>query len=74
MGGTVSFWTQNELEYIEKIKRIQSVALNYISKEIYYGIPIKTSKKSPHDPISFTWIEPIEEQENDASLNFGKVK
>eukprot|EP01039_Chlorochromonas_danica_P015038 gene15038-17638_t len=72
MGGTISigsFFTSQEIADIEKIKKLQEIGLRFVSQNLYYGIPVRSGKKSPHDPIGLIWIEPQPEVlENPSSM------
>lgn len=77
MGGTISigsFFTSQEIADIEKIKKLQEIGLRFVSQNLYYGIPVRSGKKSPHDPIGLIWIEPQPEVlENPSSMGVTEV-
>lgn len=77
MGGTISigsFFTPQEIADIEKVKKLQEIGLRFVSHNLYYGIPVRSGKKSPHDPIGLIWIEPQPEVlENPSSMGVTEV-
>ena len=62
MGGGVSasLWSASEQEENKWAEGVQKVILDFVTKEIYPGIPIHSIKKS-HDPKAPLWVEPLPE-------------
>ncbi len=76
MGGSIgsSLFTAQELSSFEKVKALQAIALRFVSQNLFYGIPVRSGKKAPHDPIGMIWIEPLPEVlENPSSMDVTEV-
>jgi len=53
-----SLWTVEEKEEIEKAKLLQKSGLEFVKRDIFNDIPIRSGRKSA-DPTAALWIEPI---------------
>lgn len=77
MGGTSSvssLFTPQEVADIEKIKVLQDSAVRFVSLQLFYGVPVRSGRKAPHDPIGMIWIEPQPEVlENPSSVGVTEV-
>jgi hypothetical protein len=56
--GPKTLWSPEELAEIERVTEMYKFALDYITKEVYNGIPFRSGKKS-EDPTSTMWAEPL---------------
>ncbi len=63
MGGSSSVtstfhtYTTEELAERERVVKLQATAFDFVTKVIYYGVPIRSGKKSA-EASSAIWIEP----------------
>lgn len=53
-----SLYTVEEQAEIDTAQSLQAVGLEFVKRDIFNGIPIRTGKKSA-DPTAALWIEPI---------------
>lgn len=53
-----SLWTAEEKAEIEKAKVLQKSGLDFVKRDIFNDIPIRSGRKSA-DPTAALWIEPI---------------
>lgn len=72
--GVVSLFSPQEKAEIEKIKGLQETALRFVSHHLFYGVPVRSGRKNPHDPIGMIWVEPQPEVlENPSSVGVTEV-
>ena len=53
-----SLYTVEEQAEIDTAQSLQAVGLEFVKRDIFNSIPIRTGKKSA-DPTAALWIEPI---------------
>jgi hypothetical protein len=61
MGGfasSYSYWTAEEAADNEKIAKLQEQALEFVSKNLFYAIAVRSQRKSK-DPTAPIWVEPL---------------
>jgi len=61
MGGSssaYSYWTAEETALNEKIQKLQEKATEFVSKNLFYAIAVRSQRKS-RDPTAPIWIEPL---------------
>lgn len=61
MGGftsSYSYWTAEEAADNEKIAKLQEEALEFVSKNLFYAIAVRSQRKSK-DPTAPIWVEPL---------------
>lgn len=82
MGGipssSFSHYTAEEIVESERIANLQHIAFDYATNVIYYGVPVRSGKKS-RDVRSAVWIEPKPElvdemlSQGDSTLKVGQI-
>jgi hypothetical protein len=53
-------WSKEDLEEHDRIKSLQEMALSFVTRSVFYGVPVRSQRKS-YSPNCPLWIEPIPE-------------
>lgn len=57
--GPQTLWSREELEEIERVKAIYAFGFEFVKRELFHCITIRSGKKS-NDPTAALWIEPVQ--------------